>query len=76
MTAGPLGLPRKGERKVGGFKNPEGGSDEANRLIRTVFTNMYSSKGHISHFRYLKQDAGGVQITKPTPVIKGFVTIP
>ena len=47
--AGSLGVPRKGERKGGKVKNPEGGSDEANRPSRTMFSDQYSSKGHSSH---------------------------
>ena len=49
VTSGPLGVPRKGERKGGRFKNPEGGIDEANRPSRAMFPDIYSSKEHIAH---------------------------
>ena len=58
MTAGPLGAPRKGERKGGGVKKPEGVSEEANLPSRTMFPDLYISKVHSAHFQSLKQDHG------------------
>ena len=40
-----LGAPRKGYRKEGRFKNPEGGIDEANRPMCTMLPEISSSKG-------------------------------
>ena len=74
--ASPLGAPRKGEQKGGRLKNPEGGSYEENRPSHTMFTELYSSKGHSDHCQALKKDAGGGRRMKPAPVRKLSVTIP
>ena len=75
MAVSPLGVPMKGERKVGRLKQPEVGSEKANRTIHTVFIELNTSKGHSSQLRSLKEDAGGSQIMKPTPVRNVSVTI-
>ena len=50
MTAVPPGAPRKGGRKGGRLKNPEGVIEEANRRSRTIFTELYTSKVNKTHF--------------------------
>ena len=76
MTSGPLGAPRKGERKGGRLKKPDGGSDESNQPSRTMFPDLYSYKGHSAHCIALKQDPGGGQRTKSDSVRNRSVTIP
>ena len=76
MAAGLLGVPRKVDQKGGKFKNPEGGSDEANQNSPTVLIELCSSKGRIADCQFLKQDDGRVKRTKTSPLRKGSVTIP
>ena len=76
MTYGPLGAPRKGEQKGGMLKKIEGGIDKENQPSRTMFPDLYSSKGHSAHCLSLKQPPGGGQRTKPDSVRKRSITIP